>query len=62
MFQNICKVRGWKKGDPQYEKTKTVLNNVWIGLQAKADADNDQQMERIELVSKTVYFIWYKND
>ncbi|KAG8331543.1 Non-specific lipid-transfer protein [Homalodisca vitripennis] len=44
MFQNICKVRGWKKGDPQYEKTKTVLNNVWIGLQAKADADNDQQI------------------
>ncbi|KAG8304497.1 Non-specific lipid-transfer protein [Homalodisca vitripennis] len=44
MLQNICKVRGWKKGDPQYEKTKTVLNNVWIGLQAKADADNDQQI------------------
>ncbi|XP_046683664.1 uncharacterized protein LOC124369656 [Homalodisca vitripennis] len=48
MFQNICKVRGWKKGDPQYEKTKTVLNNVWIGLQAKADADNDQQVTNEE--------------
>ncbi|XP_046684158.1 calexcitin-2-like [Homalodisca vitripennis] len=46
--ENICKVRGWKKGDPQYEKTKTVLNNVWIGLQAKADADNDQQVTNEE--------------
>jgi len=42
--EKICSVRGWKVGDPQYEKTKQVLANVWVGLKEKADADNDGQV------------------
>jgi len=47
-LENICKVRGWKPGEAQYEKTKVVLNNVWLGLKDKADADNDGQVTREE--------------
>lgn len=49
--QNICKVRGWSTGDPNYENTKVVLANVWRGLQEKADADKDEEVNNSEVSS-----------
>uniref|UniRef100_A0A1B6C3R8 EF-hand domain-containing protein n=1 Tax=Clastoptera arizonana TaxID=38151 RepID=A0A1B6C3R8_9HEMI len=47
-IDRICESRGWKEGDPLYTKTRTILFQVWDGLKARADSDNDGQVSHEE--------------
>ncbi|GBP08979.1 Calexcitin-2 [Eumeta japonica] len=47
----IAQLRGWKAGDPKYKEAHDTLMKIWVGLQGKADKDQDNQVSADEWIS-----------
>lgn len=47
----IAKFRGWKAGDATYTVLQDTINDIWTGLQSRADADNDGQVSQDEWIA-----------
>ncbi|CAL8137938.1 unnamed protein product [Orchesella dallaii] len=46
--EQICRIRGWSKGDTKYVETSKNFLEIWDALRSSADANKDDQVSRDE--------------
>lgn len=50
VLQKVCKMSGWKPGDPQYNDMETLFNTIWEKLNKTANDDGDEEISEEEWV------------